>query len=124
MAMFNMRITPDSTGEPFDLSAGMRDIVVWEKTHRGRSLAQIGDGNLTGGMVYELAYSACRRQGKVPDGLTEAEFLADFDIDVEDDEERAARLRAESLKQRIVEGIVPVDDGPELDPMDPTPPGA
>lgn len=132
MAMFEFRIVPDD-GEAFDLTAGMRDLVMWEKTHRGRALAQVGDG-LSASMVYEIAFSACRRQQVLPRDLTEPEFIAGYEVDVETVDEKAARLRAEALKQRIAEGVVPPDAteddvedddaSPPAGDVDPTPPGA
>lgn len=123
MAMFELRITPDETGEAFDVNAGMRDVVIWERTHRGRSLAQIGDGNLTATMVFELAFSACRRQQRIPRELTEEQFFESYEVEVEEPAERAARIKAEALKQRIVDGVVPVEPLDD-ESVDPTPPGA
>lgn len=110
--MFNLRITPDG-GETVDVSAGMRDVVMWEKTHRGRSLAELGAGGLTAGMVYELTYAACRRQQLIPRELTEAQFNESYEIEVEDDDVRAARLRAQDLKRRIVDAELPAPPEPD-----------
>lgn len=130
MAMFEFRVVPDE-GEAFDLTAGMRDLVMWEKTHKGRGLAQVGDG-LTASMIYEIAFSACRRQQLLPRELAEADFVAGYEVDVETAQEKAARLRAEELKRRIDEGTVPpdatvdeLDDEPlPAGDVDPTHPGA
>lgn len=103
--MFDLRIAPDD-GEPFDVKAGMRDVVMWEKTHRGRSLSQLGDGGLSAGMVYELAFSACQRQQLIPREMTEKQFTDTHEIDVETPEQSAARQRAEDLKARILAGVV------------------
>jgi hypothetical protein len=117
VGMFELRLTPDSTGETFDVSAGMRDVVMWEKTHRGRSLAQIGEGNLSAVMIYELAFAACRRQQLIPRELTEQEFNDTYEIDVETPDEHAARLRAEALRDRIAAGEVEVPPRAEGEPF-------
>jgi hypothetical protein len=74
MSMFELRIQPDGA-EPFDVSAGMRDVRLWEKTHRGRSMGQLqsADG-VSATVLFEVAYTACKRQGAIPAGLTEDEF--------------------------------------------------
>lgn len=80
-AMFDFTVTPDG-GDPITVAAGMRDVVLWEKTHKGRALAQIGDATkLSASIIYELAYSACRRQRLLPDGTTEAAFCENYDIE-------------------------------------------
>ena len=84
--MFDFTITPDG-GEPFEMTAGMRDIVIWERTHKGRAFAQLGDGGMSATMLYEIAYSACRRQQLVPRELTEAQFVGTYDISLGDEPE-------------------------------------
>jgi hypothetical protein len=113
--MFELRIHPDGA-EPFDVTAGMRDVRQWEKTHRGRGLGQLqSKDGISATILFEIAYTACRRQSRIPAGLTEDEFADTFEIDVETPDEKAARLRAENLKRHIEDGEVP-EDG------DPTPP--
>lgn len=104
MALFDMRLTPDSTGETFDVAAGMRDVRIWEKTHRGRAYAQLAEPTATA--LYEIAFGACRRQRLIPDALTEAEFIETYELDLEDPGEKRARLAAEGLRDRIVQGEV------------------
>ena len=103
MTMFNFRVTPDS-GQPFGLTAGMRDVRWWEKTHRGRSMGMLQSAaGVSAGVLFEIAYSAARRQGLVPDTMTGDAFADAFEIDVETADEHAARLRAEGLVDRINE---------------------
>lgn len=115
MAMFNLRLTPDD-GETFDVEAGMRDVVMWEKTHRGRSLAALAGEGLSATMIYELAYSACRRQQLLPRDLPESLFVERYEIEVEEDDERAARLRAEALRDRIRDAELPGAEQPIIEP--------
>lgn len=103
MTMFQFRVTPDN-GEPFDVTAGMRDVRWWEKTHRGRSMGMLQSAaGVSAGVLFEIAYSAARRQGFVPDTMTGDAFADAFEIDVETTEEHAARVRAEGLVDRINE---------------------
>jgi hypothetical protein len=120
MGMFELRVTPDG-GETIDISAGMRDVRMWEKTHKGRSMGMLRDADgVSAGLLFEIAYASMRRQGLLPDGLTEEEFTETYELDIEDENEKAARLRAEALTARI-EGA----DAEEVpDEADPTPAGA
>jgi hypothetical protein len=86
--MFDFKITPDE-GDTFELTAGMRDIVMWERTHKGRAFAQLGDGGMSATMLYEIAYSACRRQGLVPREISEQQFIASYEIELGEDEPAA-----------------------------------
>lgn len=113
MTMFQFRVTPDR-GEPFDLTAGMRDVRWWEKTHRGRSMGMLQSAaGVSAGVLFEIAYSAARRQGFVPDTMTGDAFADAFEIDVETAEEHAARLKAEALVDRINEADAPADEQAE-----------
>lgn len=106
--MFNMLVTPDDPAtERFEVVAGMRDLVIWERTHKGRSLSQVGDGALTAGMLYEIAFSACTRQHLIPRGMSAPDFFDGYEVEVETDAERAARTNAEALRARIRDGVVP-----------------
>lgn len=122
MAMFEFLLQPDA-GEPVEMTAGMRDVRLWEKTHPKRSMGQLQDGaGISATILFEVAYSAAKRQGRIPAGMTEDEFVEQYEIDVETPDEKAARLRAEDLKRRIQDGVPPADDD-EGDPsgLDPTP---
>lgn len=117
MGMFELRVTPDG-GEAFDLSAGMRDVRMWEKTHKGRGMGMLREAEgVSATLLFEIAYSACRRQKLIPDGMTEDEFTEMYEVDIETPEERTARQRAEELTARIRGGEV-------SDDADPTPPEA
>ena len=87
--MFEFTIIPDS-GEQFPIVAGMRDLRMWEKTHKGRGMGSLGDkSTLTATILFEIAYAACKRQGKIPAELTGDQFadLYEIDIDFEDESE-------------------------------------
>lgn len=95
MAMFELTVTPDG-GDPIEVSAGLRDIRIWEKTHAKRSLGMLQDGaNISATILFEVAYAACRRQGIIAATLTEDDFVEAFEIDVETPEEKRARKAAE-----------------------------
>jgi hypothetical protein len=85
--MFKMRVVPDQ-GDPFDITATLRDLVWWEKAFRGRSLGMLGDkGKLSATIMYEIGYSACRRQNFIDTNWTLDTFLASCDLELEDDDE-------------------------------------
>ena len=59
--MFDFTVTPDD-GDPFEVTAGSRDTLVWERTTRGASLAQLSEGLKIADM-YRIAHIASRRLG-------------------------------------------------------------
>lgn len=127
MTMFHLLITPDDGSDRFEVTAGMRDLVIWERTHKGRSLSQVGDGALTAGMLYEIGFSACTRQQLIPRGTSAPEFFEAYEIDVESEAERTARHAAERLKERIEAGAVPppvAEPEPDAGDVDEDAPGA
>ncbi|HEY0638716.1 MAG TPA: hypothetical protein VGD67_13785 [Pseudonocardiaceae bacterium] len=87
--MITFKVTPDD-GEPYEVTAGSRDVYRWEKTGRGRSFAQF-QSDLRMTSMYELAHAAATRQGLYTSDLTafidahELETVAARD---EDDEGR------------------------------------
>lgn len=63
MSEFSFTVTPDD-GDEFRVDAGMRDLRLWEKTFRGRSLGQLGDeAKLSATILFEIAFSAAARRG-------------------------------------------------------------
>ncbi|HYD28882.1 hypothetical protein [Brevundimonas sp.] len=90
--MFEFRILPDG-GEPFEITASMRDLRMWEKTHRGRSMGVLSDrSSLSATILFEIAYAACRRQGKIHNDMTGDVFAEthDFELGEEVEEEEPA----------------------------------
>lgn len=69
--MIEFTVVPDN-GDQYQLTAGSRDIVLWEKAHRGASFSQIKD-NLTMTALYQIAHVAARRQGTFTGTLDEFE---------------------------------------------------
>ena len=59
--MFDFTVTPDSA-EPYEVTAGSRDVLVWERTTKGASLASLAEGMKIGDM-YRIAHIASRRLG-------------------------------------------------------------
>lgn len=94
--MFEFRILPDG-GKPFEISATMRDLRMWEKTHRGRSMGMLSDRSaVSATILFEIAYSACRRQGVIDSQMTGDTFAETFDFElgeeVEEEGEPAEKL--------------------------------
>jgi hypothetical protein len=81
---FRFRVEPDD-GDTFEVGAGMRDTRLWEKLHRNRSLGMLSDpASMSATVLFELAYSACRRQGMVPVAMTVDQFVDAYDIEMID----------------------------------------
>lgn len=83
--MFLFKLTPDG-GDEFEVVAGTRDVLVWEKTGKGRSLQGFTD-NLHMTDLYEMAYIAAKRQG-LWDG-NRADFEASMELDFEEEKEKS-----------------------------------
>lgn len=78
--MFTFNVKPDE-GDEFEVEATSRDVVMWEKTGKGRSLSKVAnDPNMTA--LYELAHLASRRTKQFDGSLDE--FIASVDIDVQE----------------------------------------
>jgi hypothetical protein len=86
--MFKMTIQPDQDGvEPFEIDAKLRDLVWWEKAFKGRSLGMLSnEGKVSATIMFEIGYSACRRQGVLDATVTLEQFINTHDIELEDDE--------------------------------------
>lgn len=83
--MFLFKVTPDG-GETFEVKASTRDVLMWEKTGRDRSLTGLTE-KLHVADMYEIAYLAAKRQGLF-DGAR-AEFEASVELDFQEDQDAA-----------------------------------
>lgn len=81
--MFTFTVKPDG-GKPFEVTAGTRDVLRWEKTTRGASLAQLKEG-VTVGALYRIAHIAAVRQQLFTGTL--AEFEDNCELEFEEEEE-------------------------------------
>ena len=79
--MFTFTVNTDD-GETFEAKATSRDVVMWEKTGKGRSLGRLAESP-TMGDLYSLAHVACRRLGKFTGDL--AAFEETVDLEFEED---------------------------------------
>jgi hypothetical protein len=88
--MFKFKVMPDG-GDTFEVEAGMRDLRMWEKTHRGRTFGMLTDrNNMSATALFEVAFVAAKRLGKLPAGVTEDQFALEYEIDLltsDDDED-------------------------------------
>lgn len=80
--MIEFKVRPDA-GDPFTVEATSRDVVVWEKTGKGRSFSALMD-DLRMGEMYRLAWIASRRLGLYRGELSEFETTVDLEFDVEE----------------------------------------
>lgn len=79
--MITFKVTPDGE-EPYDVKAGSRDIVFWEKTTKGAALIQLREGlKLTD--LYKIAWIACRRQSLFAGSLEDFEKNCEIDYEEE-----------------------------------------
>lgn len=82
--MFTLTLTPDY-GDVLEVEADSRDIFVWEKTNKGKSLGQL-KSNLLMGDLYVIAHITCKRLGEnVPAKLDE--FVQAYKLDFEEEAE-------------------------------------
>jgi len=76
--VFTFTIKPDG-GEPFEIEASTRDILVWEKAGRDRSMSRlVNDMHMAD--VYQVAHIAARRLQMFTGPLDEFEKTCDLDI--------------------------------------------
>ncbi|TDD98897.1 hypothetical protein [Jiangella asiatica] len=81
--MIEFTVKPDH-GEPFDITAASRDVFLWEKAYRGAAFSNLrGGGTMT--ELYQLAHTACRRQGMFAGSLDE--FADTHDLAFEEDQD-------------------------------------
>ncbi|MFI6160393.1 hypothetical protein ACIA59_10635 [Micromonospora haikouensis] len=81
--MFDFKIKPDE-GDEFELTAGSRDVLVWEKTTKGATFGSIAQGLRITDM-YKIAWISAKRQNMF-DG-TLAEFESSVELEFEENEE-------------------------------------
>lgn len=81
--MITFTLTPDY-GDSLTVEADSRDIFMWEKTNKGKSLGQLKD-NLLMADMYPIAHIACKRLGEdVPSKLDE--FVQAYKLDWDEEE--------------------------------------
>ena len=81
--MITFTLTPDY-GDALTVEADSRDIFVWEKTNKGKSLGQLKD-NLLMADMYPIAHIACKRLGEdVPAKLDD--FVKAYKLDWDEEE--------------------------------------
>jgi hypothetical protein len=82
--MITFTLTPDH-GDDLEVEADSRDIYVWEKTNRGKSLGQL-KSNLLMGDLYAIAHITCKRLTEdVPAKLDD--FVKAYALDFEQEDE-------------------------------------
>lgn len=74
--MITLKVVPDN-GEAFTVTATSRDIVAWERTHKGAKFANLESATMTD--LYALAYFAAVRKGLFSG--TEKDFSDSVDIE-------------------------------------------
>jgi hypothetical protein len=80
--VITVEVRPDG-GDPYKLTATSRDVAFWEKTHRGKKMADLNEPAVLD--LYAIAHIAARRQGMFSG--TAEEFIETNDITQEDDGE-------------------------------------
>ena len=82
--MFDFKVVPDN-GESYEVTAGSRDVLVWEKTSKGKNLLTFRD-SLAMNDLYRLAHIASRRTGQFHGDFKEFEETVELDLVDEEDE--------------------------------------
>jgi hypothetical protein len=82
--MFDFKITPDED-DPYEVTAGSRDVLVFEKTNRGTSISSLLTEQKMGDL-YKLAHIASRRQGLFDGSLAEFEKTCELKFTEETEE--------------------------------------
>lgn len=77
--MFTFKVTPD-TGEPFTVEAGTRDVLMWEKVAKGKTINQLM-ADLAMADLYKIAHLAAIRQQLFTGPLAEFEQTCDIELD-------------------------------------------
>ncbi|GAB3812088.1 hypothetical protein [Kribbella italica] len=82
--MLTLKVTPDD-GEPWNVKAHTRDVLVWEKASKGKSFTDLlVSPNLTD--LYKVAHIAAKRQQLFSGTLQEFETQTDIEMIGEDEE--------------------------------------
>lgn len=81
--MINFHVVPEQ-GEPFDIEATSRDVLMWERTTKGAKLANI-ENDLHLADMYKIAWFTAKRLGLFTG--SQAEFEESHDLDFEKEEE-------------------------------------
>lgn len=81
--MIEFTVAPDDA-EKYKVTAESRDIVVWERTGKGKSFASLMD-DLRMTEMYRVAHIASRRQGLYDGTLPEFEAGVNLEFDVDMD---------------------------------------
>lgn len=77
--MIDFTIKPDG-GEPYEVKAGTRDVLLWEKTSKGRSFAHLMN-DLRMQDMYKLAHIAAKRQGMFTGPLDDFESTCELSFE-------------------------------------------
>jgi hypothetical protein len=81
--MFTFTITPDG-GDKFEVTAGTRDVLKWERTTKGASLGQLKEGVKLGDL-YKIAHIAAVRQQQFTGSLADFEDTCELEFEEEDE---------------------------------------
>ena len=85
--MIDFTVQPD-VGEPFEVKADSRDVYVWEKAGRGRSMGQLM-ANMPMVDLYAVAHIAARRQQLFTGTLDEFAATCALHFEPDDDDDQA-----------------------------------
>lgn len=83
--MIDFKVEPDG-GEPFELKAGTRDALVWERTSKGNKSFTDLLASMNMVDLYHLAHIAAKRQGLYAGSLKEFEESCELHFDEEVDD--------------------------------------
>jgi hypothetical protein len=82
--VFTFKVVPDN-GDPYEVTAGSRDVLTWEKSGKGRNVSKFRE-SMEMADLYRLAHIASRRLGLYAGDLREFEESVEIDLSEEDQE--------------------------------------
>lgn len=81
--MITVTLRPDH-GDPIEVTAGTRDVYMWEKTTKGKTFSQFQESPSIADF-YEITWHAVRRQGLFTGSFNE--FVAAYELEAEGEDE-------------------------------------
>lgn len=88
--MIDFKVVPDN-GDAYEVTAGTRDLMKWEKANPGSSALQFAQGTARLSDLYAIAHIAAKRQGLFKGTLDEFEDSVELEFEEADEAPLATR---------------------------------
>lgn len=83
--MIRFKVTPVDGSDPYEIVATSRDVLLWEKTTKGKAFQELME-RLAMVDMYKIAHFAAKREGRFTGPLSEWEESVDLVPEVEVEE--------------------------------------